>query len=90
MQMGMAYGSPESLAWTGAITAILCGESYRTSAELAKELGAFPCFERNREDMLRVIRNHRLAAHGKKDGYEGLTVKPMPIENSLCPAIWRN
>src|SRR5690606_25070583 len=58
MQMGIPYGSQEALAITGAITAIMCGESYRTSAEMASELGAFPGFENNKEPMLRVIRNH--------------------------------
>jgi len=82
MRMGIPYGSDEALAITGAITSVMCGESYRTSAELAGELGAFPNYEKNKNDMLRVIRNHRTAANaGNK--YEGLTVKPIKLEHKL-------
>jgi len=84
MCMGIPYGSEEALAWTGALTAIMCGESYRTSAEMAKELGAFPGYARNREHMLRVIRNHRAAAFAAKD-YEGLTIKPLALDQKRCP-----
>lgn len=84
MRMGIPYGSEEALSITGALTALMCGESYRTSAEMAKELGAFPNFEKNRSHMLRVIANHRRAAHGAND-YEGLTITPMPIGKKLCP-----
>ncbi len=84
MRMGIPYGSPEALAITGAVTAIMCGESYRTSAEMAKELGAFPNFEKNKKDMLRVIRNHHAAAHANGK-YEGLTIKPLEINHKLCP-----
>jgi ribonucleoside-diphosphate reductase alpha chain len=62
MVHGIPYDSDEALAWTGAITAIMCGVSYATSAELASELGPFDGFSRNRDEMLRVIRNHRRAA----------------------------
>ena len=86
MRQGIPYDSPEGRAWTGAITAILCGTSYATSAELASELGAFPAYERNREDMLRVIRNHRRAAYAAPDSeYEGLTVTPQALDADLCP-----
>ncbi|NDE16509.1 vitamin B12-dependent ribonucleotide reductase [bacterium] len=84
MRMGIPYGSPEALAITGAVTAIMCGESYRTSAEMAKELGAFPHFEKNKKDMLRVIRNHHAAAQANGN-YEGLTIKPLEINHKLCP-----
>jgi ribonucleoside-diphosphate reductase alpha chain len=82
MQMGVPYGSPKALALTGAITSIMCAESYRTSGEMAAQLGAFPRFEANRDDMLRVIRNHRSAAHAV-DQYEGLTIKPKHINHAL-------
>lgn len=84
MHMGIPYGSDRALAITGALTAVMCGESYRTSAEMAKQLGAFPRFEHNREEMLRVIRNHRRAAHNSTD-FEALTITPMPIAERECP-----
>jgi ribonucleoside-diphosphate reductase alpha chain len=84
MRMGHAYGSEQAQALTGAITAIMSGECYRTSAEMAKELGAFPGYARNKESMLKVLRNHRRAAHAE-EGFEGLTVKPHTINHSLCP-----
>lgn len=83
----MPYESEEGLAICGAITAIMCGEAYATSAEMARELGPFAAFERNREHMLRVIRNHRRAAYNANPNeYEGLTVKPMGISEKYCPA----
>ncbi len=86
MVMGIPYESPEGLAVCGAITAILCGEAYAASAEMARELGPFKAYERNREHMLRVIRNHRHAAYNSPPAeYEGLTVKPMGINEKLCP-----
>jgi ribonucleoside-diphosphate reductase alpha chain len=85
MRLGLPYGGKEALAFTGAVTAIMCGEAYRTSAEMAGELGAFPGFERNREPMMRVLRNHRRAAYAAPaDEYEGLTIKPRSIDPSAC------
>ena len=84
MRMGLPYGSPKALSITGAMTAIMCGEAYRTSAEMAKELGAFPNYEKNKESMLRVLRNHRRAAFGE-NGYEGLTVEPLKIDADMTP-----
>jgi ribonucleoside-diphosphate reductase alpha chain len=86
MRMGLAYGSREALAITGALTAVLTGEAYATSAEMAKELTPFPRYHRNREAMLKVIRNHRRAAYNAPQGeYEGLTILPMPIDQDACP-----
>ena len=86
MVLGIPYESPEGLAICGAVTAILCGESYAASAEMARELGPFKAFERNREHMLRVIRNHRHAAYNALPAeYEGLSVKPLGIEEKYCP-----
>ncbi len=85
MASGIPYDSHEGRAICGALTAIMTGVSYATSAEMAKELGPFPGFADNREPMLRVIRNHRLAAHGLSDGYEGLTVVPVPLKRGDCP-----
>lgn len=85
MQLGHPYDSEKGRAITAAITAIMGGTSYKTSALLAKEHGAFDCYEQNKEDMLRVIRNHRRAAYGVEDKeYEGLTVKPCPLDSKLA------
>src|SRR5207245_2098805 len=67
MSMGIPYGSAAGRALGGAVTALMTGASYATSAEMAGELGAFPGFAENREAMLRVIRNHRRAAHGESE-----------------------
>ena len=85
MNMGLGYDSDEGRALAGALTAILTGVSYATSAEMAGELGAFPGHARNADHMLRVIRNHRNAAHGNADGYEDLAVKPLPLDHGNCP-----
>jgi ribonucleoside-diphosphate reductase alpha chain len=85
MTAGIAYDSAEARAFCGAVTAIMTGVSYATSAEMAAELGAFPGYEPNREHMLRVIRNHRRAAHGDKDGYEQLSIPPVPLDIANCP-----
>ncbi|MCP3904561.1 MAG: adenosylcobalamin-dependent ribonucleoside-diphosphate reductase [Planctomycetes bacterium] len=86
MQAGIPYDSDEGRAIAGMISAVLTGRSYATSALMAGELGAFPAFDGNREDMLRVIRNHRRAAHGiarSDDAYEDLTIRPVPIDHEL-------
>ncbi|MCC6683382.1 MAG: adenosylcobalamin-dependent ribonucleoside-diphosphate reductase [Phycisphaeraceae bacterium] len=64
MQAGIPYDSRRARAVSGCISAILTGRSYATSAEMAAQLGPFPGFYRNREHMLRVMRNHRRAAYG--------------------------
>ena len=84
MIMGIPYDSEEARAIAGAITAIMTGVAYRTSAEMAGVLGAFPRFEDNREHMLRVMRNHRLAAYDA-DEYEGLQIKPQGLKSKYCP-----
>jgi ribonucleoside-diphosphate reductase alpha chain len=86
MVNGIGYDSEAGRAWAGALTAIMTGVAYATSAEMAAELGPFPGYARNREPMLRVIRNHRRAAHAAPEPeYEALTVKPQPIDPALCP-----
>ncbi len=86
MVSGIPYDSPRALAITGAITAILTGESYATSARMASEVGPFPKYHENTESMLRVIRNHRRAAYNAPAAeYEDLSVLPMGIDQSLCP-----
>jgi ribonucleoside-diphosphate reductase alpha chain len=84
MVMGIAYDSEEARGIAGAITAIMTGISYKTSAEMAGVLGAFPRFEENKEHMLRVMRNHRLAAYDA-DEYENLGIKPQGIKAKYCP-----
>ena len=85
MASGLGYDSKAGRALAGALTAIMTGISYATSAEMAGELGAFPSFAKNREPMLRVIRNHRRAAYGETAGYEGLTILPVPLDQANCP-----
>ncbi len=85
MHMGIPYDSIKGRATCGAITALLTGLSYRTSAEMAMELGAFEGYEENSGEMLRVIRNHRRAAYGGTSGYEGLKIKPVPLVMTECP-----
>jgi ribonucleoside-diphosphate reductase alpha chain len=86
MRLGIPYASEHATALAGAITAIMCGESYATSAEMSKELGPFPGFERNREHMLRVLRNHRRAAYNSPAGeYESLSITPVGIDPEICP-----
>ncbi len=85
MTSGIAYDSEEGRAICGAITAIMTGICYETSAQMAGELGAFPDYERNASHMLRVMRNHRRAAHGLASNYEGLAVNPVPLDHAACP-----
>ncbi|NIZ60804.1 vitamin B12-dependent ribonucleotide reductase [Sedimentitalea sp. CY04] len=85
MNMGFGYDSDEGRSLCGALTALMTGVAYMTSAEMAGELGAFEGYERNSENMLRVIRNHRNAAYGNSDGYVGLSVKPVPLDLHNCP-----
>ncbi|MEM6635244.1 MAG: vitamin B12-dependent ribonucleotide reductase [Pseudomonadota bacterium] len=85
MNMGYSYDSDEGRALCGALTAIMTGVSYATSAEVAGEVGPFPGYARNAEHMLRVMRNHRNAAQGNTDGYEDLAVKPVALDHENCP-----
>jgi len=86
MMNGIPYDSKKALAYAGSLSAIMTGDSYATSAEMARAVGAFPRFEHNREDMLRVIRNHRHAAYNEDARqYEGLSVSPMGIDKEEAP-----
>ena len=85
MNMGLGYDSDEGRSLCGALTAIMTGVAYSTSATMAAEVGAFPGYSKNRNHMLRVIRNHRNAARGKNSGYESLRVKPVPLDHLNCP-----
>ncbi|MEO0809874.1 MAG: vitamin B12-dependent ribonucleotide reductase, partial [Pseudomonadota bacterium] len=81
MASGIPYDSDRGRAICGAISAVMTGTAYATSAEMAGELGAFPGYCDNAADMLRVIRNHRRAACGQKDGYENLAIAPVPLDH---------
>jgi ribonucleoside-diphosphate reductase alpha chain len=85
MISGIAYDSEEARGIAGAISAIMTGVAYKTSAEMASFLGAFAKFEDNRTDMLRVMRNHRAAAYDANEAYEGLQIKPQGIKAQYCP-----
>ena len=85
MSSGIAYDSDAGRQICGTLTAIMTGISYATSAEMAKELGAFPGHKKNREPMLRVDRNHRRAAHGERSGYEKVATPPVPLDHKLLP-----
>jgi ribonucleoside-diphosphate reductase alpha chain len=85
MSSGIPYDSEAGRAICGALSAIMTGVSYATSAEMAAELGAFPRFAENRDVMLRVMRNHRRAAYGERTGYEQVTTPPVPLDSKACP-----
>ncbi|MFW6067530.1 MAG: vitamin B12-dependent ribonucleotide reductase [Myxococcota bacterium] len=63
MQLGIPYDSDQGRSIASALTAILCGHAYATSAEIAAAKGPFEGFEHNREPMLRVMNKHRAAAY---------------------------
>ncbi len=86
MRLGIPYDSNEAYTWCGALTSILTGQAYVTSAEMAREHGPFPTYFRNRDHMLRVMRNHRRAAYNAdKSEYENLTIKPTGINANYIP-----
>ncbi|MFW2340129.1 MAG: vitamin B12-dependent ribonucleotide reductase [Acidimicrobiia bacterium] len=85
MRQGIAYDSDQGRSIAGALTAILTGTSYATSAEMAAAVGPFPKYSENRESMLRVIRNHRRAAYGATD-FEEVGHEVMTIDEATCPA----
>jgi ribonucleoside-diphosphate reductase alpha chain len=85
MTMGLSYDSREGRSLCGALTAIMTGIAYKTSAEMSGELGPFPGYKKNTAHMLRVIRNHRRAAHGQSTGYEALATNPVPLDHASCP-----
>ncbi|MBX6427267.1 MAG: vitamin B12-dependent ribonucleotide reductase, partial [Variibacter sp.] len=85
MSSGIPYDSAQGRALCAALTAIMTGVAYATSAEMAALLGPFPGFKKNREHMLRVIRNHRRAAYGELSGYEKVSTPPVPLDHASCP-----
>ncbi|MFM2358905.1 MAG: hypothetical protein RLY16_898, partial [Bacteroidota bacterium] len=85
MVSGIAYDSEQARGIAGAISAIMTGIAYKTSAELASILGPFAKYEENKTHMLRVMRNHRAAAYDAQDAYEGIQIKPQGINAKYCP-----
>jgi ribonucleoside-diphosphate reductase alpha chain len=85
MLSGIPYDSEQARGIAGAVTAIMTGICYKTSAEMAGVLGAFSKYEENKEDMLRVMRNHRAAAYDADGAYMGLSIKPQGIKAKDCP-----
>ncbi len=85
MSAGIPYDLDAGRQICGTLTSILTGISYATSAEMAKELGPFPGYKKNREAMLRVMRNHRRAAYGERTGYEQVATPPVPLDAKACP-----
>ena len=87
MRLGIPYASEKAYSIAGALSAVLTGEAYATSAEMSKELGSFPKYGHNEEAMLRVVRNHRRAAYNATESeYEGLSITPRGIDPQMCPA----
>ncbi|GLK76129.1 vitamin B12-dependent ribonucleotide reductase [Methylopila jiangsuensis] len=84
MSSGVAYDSESARGLCAALSALMTGVAYATSAEMAGELGAFEGYPENRDHMLRVIRNHARAARGEAGGYEGLATLPVPLDAASC------
>ncbi len=59
MALGMAYDSEEGRAWAAAVTALMTGQAYATSARTAARMGPFAGYHANAEHMNRVLRMHR-------------------------------
>ncbi len=85
MRAGIAYDSDKGRAIAGALTAILTGISYRTSAEMAEAVGPFPKYDENADSMLRVMRNHRRAAYGDEAGLDGISTHIMTLNQMEAP-----
>ncbi len=87
MSSGLSYDSDAGRATAASVSAMMTGAAYKTSAEIAAKLGAFPGFEKNRKSMLRVISNHMKAAQGseKLDAFNGLDMAPLPLDARACP-----
>ena len=77
MSLGMAYDSDEGRAWCGALTALMTGHAYKTSAELAKVKGPHAGYAKNAAPMQRVIGKHRDAVDG---------IDPRPVQADLIDA----
>ncbi len=85
MVSGIPYDSDEARGIAGAVTAIMTGVAYKTSAELASFLGTFDKYKENKKHMLRVMRNHRAAAYDAQGAFEGIEILPQGIHAKYCP-----
>jgi ribonucleoside-diphosphate reductase alpha chain len=86
MRMGIPYDSDEGRSIAGALTAILTGDAYATSAEMASVVGPFPKYPENADTMMRVMKNHRRAAYGADQfEYDGIGHRVVGIDQELCP-----
>ncbi len=85
MVSGLGYDSREGRSLTAAISALMTGVCYATSAAMAKELGTFAGYAPNAGHMLRVMKNHRRATYGRDSGYEQLSTLPVPLKDDECP-----
>lgn len=63
MTKGYAYDSDVARAWAAAITSLMTGEAYRYSSKIARRVGTFAGYEKNKQPMLKVIGMHRDAAY---------------------------
>ena len=84
MSLGIPYDSKKGRAFAGAISALMTGTAYRTSAEIASEIGPFPGYEKNKKPMLKVIEHHQRAAYGCSE-YPDLEKPPVPLDLANCP-----
>ncbi|PIT87054.1 MAG: ribonucleoside-diphosphate reductase, adenosylcobalamin-dependent [Candidatus Magasanikbacteria bacterium CG10_big_fil_rev_8_21_14_0_10_40_10] len=86
MTAGLPYDSPEAMAFAACVTAVMTAESYASSAQIARSVGPFKEYEKNKTEMLRVIRDHRRAAYNADDKeYEGLSIIPTGIDSRKAP-----
>ncbi|MDP8225809.1 MAG: vitamin B12-dependent ribonucleotide reductase [Candidatus Lernaella stagnicola] len=86
MRLGLPYDSDKGRIITAAVTAIMTGEAYATSAEMAGELGPFARYEANKKHMQRVIHNHRRASYNVPAAeYDGLSTTPVGLDATKCP-----
>ena len=84
MRQGIAYDSDQGRAIAGGLTAVLTGFSYATSAEIAGVTGPFPKYDENADAMMRVIKNHRVAAYDGTD-YDNVSTTVVGVDAELCP-----
>jgi len=88
MLMGLPYDSDEARTVAAALTSLMTGHSYYTSALMAEKAGPFPCYDINKKYMGRVLRNHSLAA-GVKNGeqFDGLSYSPVTINHDALSEL---
>jgi ribonucleoside-diphosphate reductase alpha chain len=91
MSLGIPYDSDAGRAYAAALTALMTGHAYATSARIAARMGPFAGYEQNREPMLRVIRQHRDATHRSSqqatgDTQHGEAGGPVPGSQFPVPA----